>query len=93
MRIRGGNLVRALKVFKSSAPIIPGRPNQPHNLHSSITSSLISDYLRSYSTPTGTLCFIVLCVKLWSICRHLKTFENSRSAAAEAATSAVGRPR
>ncbi|XP_075640913.1 peptide chain release factor 1, mitochondrial isoform X1 [Castanea sativa] len=53
MRIHGGNLVRALKLFKSSAPIIPGRPNQPHNLHSSVTSSLISDYFRSYSTPTA----------------------------------------
>ncbi|XP_030948349.1 uncharacterized protein LOC115972273 [Quercus lobata] len=51
MRIHGGNLVRALKLFKSSAPIIPGHPNQPHNLRSSIIS-LISNYFRSYSTPT-----------------------------------------
>ncbi|XP_050265842.1 peptide chain release factor 1, mitochondrial isoform X1 [Quercus robur] len=51
MRIHGGNLVRALKLFKSSAPIIPRHPNQPHNLRSSIIS-LISNYFRSYSTPT-----------------------------------------
>lgn len=94
MRIHGGNLVRALKLFKSSAPMIPGHPNQPHNLHSSITS-LISNYFRSYSTPTGTFCiyiYIFFGVKFCSICRHLKRFENNRSAAA-AATSAVGRPR
>ena len=96
MRIHGGNLVRALKLFKSSAPIIPGHPNQPQNLHSSITS-LISNYFRSYSTPTGTFCiyiyiyFFFFGVKFCSVCRHLKTFENNRSAAA--ATSAVGRPR
>ncbi|KAK9983480.1 hypothetical protein SO802_033005 [Lithocarpus litseifolius] len=51
MRIHGGNLVRALKLFKSSAPIISGHSNQPHNLHS-CTTSLISNYFRSYSTPT-----------------------------------------
>ncbi|GMY17150.1 peptide chain release factor 1 [Fagus crenata] len=54
MRIHGGlkwrNLVRELKRFESTAPLISRHVNHPHNLHSPISVTTLSHYFRFYST-------------------------------------------
>ena len=74
MRIHGGlkwrNLVRELKRFESTAPLISRHVNHPHNLHSPISVTTLSHYFRFYSTGTFFVfvfgfcfCLLVIIVK------------------------------
>jgi hypothetical protein len=98
MRIHGGlkwrNLVRELKRFESTAPLISRHVNHPHNLHSPISVTTLSHYFRFYSTGTFFVfgfgfcfCLLVIIVKRKRNRGFEFEVEKNRS---DAATSTVG---